>query len=79
MEHPQTSPPLPAEYYRRHAARVRKLANEATTPAVKEHLSDVAGQYERLAERVDISARSEDEPAGEKNGQAKRMGGDRGR
>jgi hypothetical protein len=53
MEHPQTNPPLPADYYRRHAARVRKLASEATTPAVKQHLEDVAGQYERLAERVD--------------------------
>lgn len=65
MDHPPTSPPLPAEYYRRHAARVRQLASEATTPAVKEHLRDVAGQYERLAERVDVSLRAEDEqPAG---------------
>lgn len=48
-------PPLPAEYYRRHAARVRRLAGEATTPAVKEHLRDVAQQYERLAERVDAA------------------------
>jgi hypothetical protein len=46
-------PPLPAEYYRRHAARVRQLASEATTAAVKEHLREVAGEYERLAERVD--------------------------
>lgn len=48
-------PPLPAEYYRRHAARVRLLASEATTPAVKEHLHDVARQYDRLAERVDTA------------------------
>jgi hypothetical protein len=47
------TPPLPAEYYRRHAARVRQLASEATTSAVKDHLRDVALQYERLAERVD--------------------------
>ena len=53
MEHPSTTPPLPAEYYRRHAARVRRLAGEATTPAVKEHLREVAIEYERLAERVD--------------------------
>jgi len=46
---------MPAHYYRRHAARVRKLASEATTPAVKQHLEEVAGQYERLAERVDGS------------------------
>jgi hypothetical protein len=51
-------PILPADYYRRHAARVRRLASEATTPAVKAHLQDVAGQYERLAERVEASARS---------------------
>ena len=47
------SPPLPAEYYRRHAARVRRLASEATTPGIKEHLQDVALQYERLAENVE--------------------------
>jgi hypothetical protein len=53
MEHPQTTPPLPADYYRRHAARVRKLASETTTPAIREHLREVALEYERLAERVD--------------------------
>jgi hypothetical protein len=53
MEHPPTTPPLPADYYRRHAARVRKLASEATTLAIKEHLREVALEYERLAERVD--------------------------
>ena len=69
MDHPQTSPPLPAEYYRRHAARVRQLANEATTAAIKEHLQEVAGQYERLAERVDLSGRPmREEPAGRTGG-----------
>jgi hypothetical protein len=53
MDHPPTTPPLPADYYRRHAARVRKLASEATTPAIKEHLREVALEYERLADRVD--------------------------
>jgi hypothetical protein len=53
VEHPQTTPPLPAEYYRRHAARVRQLASDATTPAVKEHLREVAMEYERLAESVE--------------------------
>jgi hypothetical protein len=53
MEHPPVTPPLPADYYRRHAARVRKLADEATTLAVQEHLREVALEYERLAERVD--------------------------
>lgn len=55
MSDPSAAPPLPAEYYRRHAARVRRLAGEATTPAVKEHLQGVALQYERLAERVDAA------------------------
>jgi len=53
MDDPRTRPPLPAEYYRRHAARVRQLASEATTPGVKEHLQDVAQQYERLAQHVE--------------------------
>ena len=52
MDGPPT-PPLPAEYYRRHATRVRQLASEATTSAVKAHLLEVAQEYERLAERVD--------------------------
>lgn len=56
METPQLSPPLPADYYRRHAARVRQLADDATTPGIKEHLQQVAIEYERLAERVDAAA-----------------------
>ena len=56
------SPSLPADYYRKHATRVRRLAADATTPGIKEHLSDVALQYERLAERAEdftrIAARS---------------------
>ncbi len=59
MEQPTAAPPLPAEYYRRHAARVRQLASEATTPAIKEHLRDIALQYERLAERVESFVASE--------------------
>ncbi|MBV8119250.1 MAG: hypothetical protein JO081_04835 [Alphaproteobacteria bacterium] len=53
MDYLSTRPPLPAEYYRRNAARVRQLASEATTAGVKERLRDVALQYERLAERAD--------------------------
>jgi hypothetical protein len=49
------TPPLPGDYYRRHAARVRMLASEATTHAVKQHLSEIVLQYERLAERVDAT------------------------
>lgn len=56
MEHPTDRSPLPADYYRRHAARVRALARDATTPAVKRHLEEVALDYERLANRVDDSA-----------------------
>jgi hypothetical protein len=53
MDHPPTTPLLPADYYRRHAARVRQLAREATTTAIQQHLSEIASEYERLAERVD--------------------------
>ena len=60
MDYPLTTPPLPAEYYRRHAERIRQLASEATTAAVKEHLRAVALQYEQLAERVDHSAQPTD-------------------
>jgi hypothetical protein len=43
-------PPMSGEYYRRQAARVRNLAQDATLPTVREHLADVALQYEKLAE-----------------------------
>ena len=55
MDYPTARPLLPADYYRRHAARVRQLANDATTTAVKEHLRGVALEYDRLAERVDAT------------------------
>jgi hypothetical protein len=60
VNYPSSLPPLPAEYYRCHAARVRQLASEATTTAVKEHLREVALQYERLAERADNGTLSTD-------------------
>jgi hypothetical protein len=50
-------PSLPADYYRKHAARVRGLAADATTPALKEHLVEVARQYDGLAERAEEAAR----------------------
>jgi hypothetical protein len=62
MDYQTGTPPLPAEYYRRHSARVRQLASEATTPALREHLLDVVAQYDRLAERVD-AATLQAEPA----------------
>jgi len=54
---PPSTPSLPADYYRKHAVRVRELAADATTPALKEHLQDVARQYDGLAERADEAAR----------------------
>jgi hypothetical protein len=53
MEHPSGHPALPAAYYRRHAARVRALADDAATSAVKQHLNQIALEYEQLAERVE--------------------------
>jgi hypothetical protein len=54
---PPSTPSLPADYYRKHAARVRELAEETTTPALKEHLYEIARQYDVLAERADKVAR----------------------
>ena len=44
---------MPADHYRRQASRVWRLAGDATTPAVKQHLRDLAAHFERLAEGVD--------------------------
>ena len=48
---------LPADYYRKQAARIRLLAADATVGDIKEHLQEVALQYERLAERAEDLAR----------------------
>ena len=57
MDPAAAAPSLGAEYYRKHAARVRELAAGTTMPALKEHLHDVARQYDALAERADEVAR----------------------
>ena len=44
---------MPADHYRRQAAQARRLADDATTPAVKQHLRELAVRLERLAEGVD--------------------------
>ena len=53
MEHPSGHSPVPADYYHGHAARVRALVRDVTTPALKQHLNEVALEYERLAERLE--------------------------
>ncbi len=63
MTLPPSTPSLPADYYRKHAARVRELAAETTTPAIREQLHDVARQYDGLAERADEAARLGARPA----------------
>jgi len=55
---PPSTPSLPADYYRKHAARVRELAVETTTPEIREQLHDVARQYDGLAEQAEEAARS---------------------
>jgi hypothetical protein len=45
-------PPMSGEYYRRQAARLRGLAQDATTDAIREHLAEIALQYEKLAENA---------------------------
>ena len=50
MEISLTAPPMSREYYRRQAVRLRGLAQDATTDAIREHLAEVALQYEKLAD-----------------------------
>ena len=51
-------PSFAAEYYRHHDARVRSLASQAVAVGIREHLDDVARQYDQLAERVESAPRS---------------------
>ena len=46
-------PPMSGEYYRREAVRLRSLARDATTDAIREHLAEIALQYEKLAESAE--------------------------
>lgn len=55
-------PPHPAAYYRRQAARARRIAEGATTQAVKVRLLDDAGRCDELAAQAD-RAREEAERA----------------
>jgi hypothetical protein len=52
-DHPPDTASMPADYYRRHADRLRRLAEEATTPAVKAQLREIVRKYERLAKGID--------------------------
>jgi hypothetical protein len=58
-----SKPSLPANYYRKHAERVRRMAADATTPAIKNHLLQAAREYERLADKADAAVRIGTEPA----------------
>jgi len=46
------------ECYHRQAERVRKLAQNATTPAIRDQLADVAREYEHLAEEAEAGYRA---------------------
>ena len=50
------TPPHPAAYYRHQAARALRLAEGATTRAVKARLLDEAGHYDELADKADRAA-----------------------
>jgi hypothetical protein len=53
MEMISKNPSIPSRYYRRHAVRLRALAQDATIDAIREHLAEVALQYEKLAESAE--------------------------
>ena len=50
---------LPASHFRAAAARARRLAAEATTPRVKQHLRNVIDRYELLAGEVEKAGKSD--------------------
>jgi hypothetical protein len=51
-------PPMPREYYRRHAERLRRLAQDATTDSIREHLMHIAREYDELADGADATSRN---------------------
>jgi len=55
-------PPHAAAYYRRQAARARRVAEAATTRAVKARLLDDAGHYDELAAKADRAGTEAEKP-----------------
>jgi hypothetical protein len=53
----QESLPLPAEYYRREAAKARRAAESVTTQAIKARLLDLARQLDERAAAADGAKR----------------------
>jgi len=58
MSAPPQFPPMSSDYTAGHAERVRNLSRMAITPAVREHLADVAREYEHLAEEAEVGNRA---------------------
>jgi hypothetical protein len=48
----------PAAFYRREAAKLRKAAEDTTTPAVRERLLDLARDFDPRAEEAERTPRS---------------------
>jgi hypothetical protein len=55
-------PSRPAAYYRRQAARARRVAEGATTRAVKARLLDDADHYDELAAKADRAGAEAEKP-----------------
>jgi hypothetical protein len=55
-------PPHAAAYYRRQAARARRVAEAATTRAVKAWLPDDAGHYDELGAKADRAGTEAEKP-----------------
>ena len=55
-------PPHAAAYYRRQAARARRVAEGATTEAVKARLLDDADHYDELATKADLAGAEPEMP-----------------
>jgi hypothetical protein len=55
-------PPHAAAYYRRQAARAQRVAEGATTKAVKARLLDDAGHYDELAAKADRAGTEAEKP-----------------
>jgi len=63
IDHPEATPTLPAEYYRRKAAEARQTAEGVTTRAVKERLISLARDFDRLADAADKAEQAADAPS----------------
>jgi hypothetical protein len=58
----RSDPPPNAQRHREEARRIRRAAKRITDEKIRRQMLDIADQYDRLAESVELTARHQGSP-----------------